>query len=145
MQPPSSNFMIDIRPYRMDDELEVIQLWKKVFPETPPHNDPLRDIQSKLKIQLGLFLVAVKDHLLVGTAMAGYDGHRGWIYYLAVDPAYRRKDIGTVLMKEAEDLLAQTSCPKLNLQIRADNSDLQALYEKLGYSVEERISMGKKL
>ena len=145
MQPPSSNFMIDIRPYRMDDELEVIQLWKKVFPETPLHNDPLRDIQSKLKIQPGLFLVAENDRLLVGTAMAGYDGHRGWIYYLAVDPAYRRNGIGTALMKKAEGLLAQMSCPKLNLQIRADNSDLQAFYEKLGYSVEERISMGKKL
>ena len=137
--------MIDIRPYRMDDELEVIQLWKKVFPETPLHNDPLRDIQRKLKIQPGLFLVAVKEHLLVGTAMAGYDGHRGWIYYLAVDPAYRRNGIGTALMKKAEGLLAQMSCPKLNLQIRADNSDLQAFYEKLGYSVEERISMGKQL
>ena len=137
--------MIDIRPYRMDDELEVIQLWKKVFPETPLHNDPLRDIQSKLKIQPGLFLVAENDRLLVGTAMAGYDGHRGWIYYLAVDPAYRRNGIGTALMKKAEGLLAQMSCPKLNLQIRADNSDLQAFYEKLGYSVEERISMGKQL
>jgi ribosomal protein S18 acetylase RimI-like enzyme len=137
--------MIDIRPYRMDDELEVIQLWKKVFPETPLHNDPIRDIQRKLKIQPGLFLVAVNDHLLVGTAMAGYDGHRGWIYYLAVDPAYRRKGIGTALMKKAEGLLAQKDCPKLNLQIRANNSDLQAFYEKLGYSVEERISMGKKL
>lgn len=145
MQPPNLNFMIDIRPYRMDDELEVIQLWKKVFPEAPLHNDPLRDIQSKLKIQPGLFLVAVKDHLLVGTAMAGYDGHRGWVYYLAVDQAYRRKGIGTALMKEAESLLAQMSCPKLNLQIRADNSDLQTFYEKLGYSVEERISMGKQL
>ncbi len=77
--------------------------------------------------------------------MAGYDGHRGWIYYLAVDPAYRRKGIGTALMKKAEGLLAQKDCPKLNLQIRANNSDLQAFYEKLGYSVEERISMGKKL
>lgn len=137
--------MIDIRPYRMDDELEVIQLWKKVFPETPLHNDPLRDIQSKLKVQPGLFLVAVNGRLVVGSAMAGYDGHRGWIYYLAVDPAYRRNGIGTALMKKAEGLLAQMSCPKLNLQIRADNSDLQTFYEKLGYSVEERISMGKKL
>ena len=137
--------MIDIRPYRMDDELEVVQLWKKVFPETPLHNDPLRDIQRKLKIQPGLFLVAEKEHLLVGTAMAGYDGHRGWVYYLAVDPAYRRNGIGTALMKKAEGLLAQKDCPKLNLQIRANNSDLQAFYEKLGYSVEERISMGKKL
>ncbi len=137
--------MIDIRPYRMDDELEVVQLWKKVFPESPLHNDPIRDIQRKLKIQPGLFLVAVNDHLLVGTSMAGYDGHRGWIYYLAVDPAYRRNGIGTALMKKVEGLLAQRDCPKLNLQIRANNSDLQAFYEKSGYSVEERISMGKQL
>ena len=137
--------MIDIRPYRMDDELEVTQLWKKAFPETPPHNDPIKDIQSKLKIQPELFLVAVNDHLLVGSAMAGYDGHRGWVYYLAGDPSYRRNGIVTALMKKVEGLLAQMSCSKLNLQIRADNSDLQALYEKLGYSVEERISMGKKL
>jgi ribosomal protein S18 acetylase RimI-like enzyme len=129
----------------MDDELEVTQLWKKAFPETPPHNDPIKDIQSKLKIQPELILVAVNDHLLVGTAMAGYDGHRGWVYYLAVDPSYRRNGIGTALMKKVEGLLAQMSCSKLNLQIRADNSDLQAFYEKLGYSVEERISMGKKL
>ena len=137
--------MIDIRPYRTDDELEVIQLWTKVFPVTPAHNDPIRDIQHKLKIQPELFLVAIKDHLLVGTAMAGFDGHRGWIYYLAVDPACRRNGIGTALMEKAEGLLVQKGCPKLNLQIRADNSDLQAFYEKLGYSVEERISMGKKL
>ena len=103
--------MIDIRPYRMDDELEVVQLWKKVFPESPLHNDPIRDIQRKLKIQPGLFLVAVNDHLLVGTSMAGYDGHRGWIYYLAVDPAYRRNGIGTALMKKVEGLLAQRDCP----------------------------------
>ncbi len=137
--------MIDIRPYRTDDELEVIQLWKKIFPETPQHNDPIRDIQSKLKIQPELFLVAVKDHLLVGTAMAGFDGHRGWVYYLAVDPSYRRNGIGTALMKKEEGLLVQKGCPKLNLQIRVNNSDLQAFYGKLGYKVEQRISMGKKL
>jgi hypothetical protein len=75
--------------------------------------------------------------------MAGFDGHRGWVYYLAIDPAYRRNGIGTALMKKAEGLLVQKGCPKLNLQIRADNSDLKAFYEKLGYTIEERISMGK--
>lgn len=77
--------------------------------------------------------------------MVGYDGHRGWVYYLAVDPAYRRNGIGTALMEKVEGLLVQKGRPKLNLQNRADNSDLQAFYEKLGYTVEERISMGKKL
>lgn len=69
--------------------------------------------------------------------MAGYDGHRGWVYYLAVDPAYRRNGIGTALMEKVEGFLVQKGCPKLNLQIRADNSDLQAFYERLGYTVEE--------
>ena len=136
--------MVDIRSYRPDDELDVIQLWKKIFPNTPSHNDPLKDIQTKLEVQSDLFLIAETNQQLVGTAMAGFDGHRGWVYYLAVDPAYRRKGIGTALMKKAEKLLAHIGCSKLNLQIRANNSDVQAFYEKLGYGVEDRISMGKR-
>ena len=98
--------MVDIRSYRPDDEPGVIQLWKKIFPNTPSHNDPLKDIKTKLKIQSDLFLVADTNQQLVGTVMAGFDGHRGWVYYLAVDPAYRRKSIGTALMNNAEELLS---------------------------------------
>jgi len=127
--------MADIRSYRPDDEFDVIQLWKKVFPNTPSHNDPQRDIQTKLEVQPDLLLVAEINQQLVGTAMAGFDGHSGWVYYLAVDPAYRRKGIGTALMKKAEKLLSQIGCSKLNLQIRANNSDVRAFYEKLGYGV----------
>lgn len=136
--------MVEIRSYRPVDEPDVIQLWKKVFPNTPSHNDPQRDIQTKLEVQPDLLLVAETNQQLVGTAMAGFDGHRGWVYYLAVDPAYRRKGIGTALMKKAEKLLSQIGCSKLNLQIRANNSDVRAFYEKLGYGVEDRISMGKR-
>ncbi len=76
--------------------------------------------------------------------MAGFDGNSGWVYSLAVDPDFRRKGIGTALMKKAEKLLSQIGCSKLNLQIRANNSDVRAFYEKLGYGVEDRISMGKR-
>ena len=136
--------MAEIRSYRPDDEPDVIQLWKKVFPNTPSHNNPQRDIKTKLMVQSDLFLVAEINQELAGTAMAGFDGHRGWVYYLAVDPAYRRKGIGTALMNKAERLLSQIGCSKLNLQIRANNSEGRAFYEKLGYGVEDRISMGKR-
>ncbi|MFV9675660.1 MAG: GNAT family acetyltransferase, partial [Anaerolineales bacterium] len=81
----------------------------------------------------------------VGTAMAGFDGHRGWVYYVAVHPDYRRQGIGSALMSEVEAALAHHGCPKLNLQIRSSNAEVQAFYESLGYLIEDRISMGKQL
>ena len=137
--------MITIRPYRPEDEDNVIQLWERVFPDSPPHNNPIKDIRTKRSVQPDLFLVAILDDILVGTAMAGFDGHRGWVYYLGVDPDYRRRGIGTALMRRVESKLAALGCPKLNLQIRAHNVEVQAFYEKLGYLSEDRISMGRKL
>ena len=137
--------MISIRAFNQGDKEDVIHLWENVFPDSPAHNDPVRDIQNKLQVQPELFLVAFADSHLVGTAMAGFDGHRGWVYYLAVDPDYRRQGIGTALMKSVEASLFKNGCPKLNLQIRADNGAVRAFYEKLGYQFEERISMGKQL
>ena len=137
--------MIAIRPYRPEDEESVIQLWERVFPDSPPHNNPVRDIRTKRSVQPDLFLVAIQDDRLVGTAMAGFDGHRGWVYYLGVDPDFRRQGIGTALMKRVETKLAALGCPKLNLQIRAHNAEVQAFYEKIGYLSEDRISMGRKL
>lgn len=137
--------MIEIRAYHPNDEQSVIHLWKTVFPEAPPRNDPRNDIQTKSKLQPDLFLVALAGKQLIGTAMAGFDGHRGWVYYLAVAPDYQRQGIGTAIMQMVEESLAQMGCPKLNLQIRADNAEVQAFYESLGYDVEQRISMGKEL
>ncbi len=137
--------MIDIRSYHPDDEPSVIQLWKTVFPDAPPRNDPRKDINTKSKLQPDLFLVALTGNLLVGTAMAGFDGHRGWIYYLAVAPDYQRQGIGTAIMQKVEESLTQLGCPKLNLQIRADNVEVHAFYERQGYETEQRISMGKEL
>ena len=137
--------MMNIRRYRQADESDVIDLWREVFPSAPARNDPLKDIELKLTEQPELFLVAIVDGLLVGTAMAGFDGHRGWVYYVAVNPAYRRRGIGSALMIEVEAALSQYGCPKLNLQIRSSNADVQAFYESLGYILEDRISMGKQL
>ncbi len=136
---------ISIRPFREEDQDNVIQLWDKVFPDAPPHNNPARDIRTKREVQPELFLVAVVEELIVGTAMAGFDGHRGWVYYLGVDPDFQRRGIGTALMKRVESRLLGLGCPKLNLQIRSNNDEVQAFYESLGYFLEDRLSMGKKI
>ena len=136
---------ISIRPFREEDQDNVIQLWDKVFPDAPAHNNPARDIRTKREVQPELFLVAVVEELIVGTAMAGFDGHRGWVYYLGVDPDFQRRGIGTALMKRVESRLIGLGCPKLNLQIRSNNAEVQAFYESLGYFSEDRLSMGKKI
>lgn len=137
--------MIEIRPYSESDEAAVVGLWREVFPDPPAWNDPEADVRRKLAVQRELFLVATLDAEIVGTAMAGYDGHRGWVYYLVVGPRHRRRGIGAALMRNVEERLARLGCPKLNLQVRATNGRVVAFYEKLGYQVEERISMGKRL
>ncbi|MBN1147818.1 MAG: GNAT family acetyltransferase [Anaerolineales bacterium] len=137
--------MLLIRPYSEDDEPAVARLWRQVFPDAPAWNRPESDIRCKLAVQRELFLVALLGGELVGTAMAGYDGHRGWVYYVAVSPERRRQGIGTQLMQRVEAELAQIGCPKLNLQVRAANAQVVEFYRKLGYQVEERISMGKRL
>lgn len=137
--------MMKYRPYQQKDENSVIELWETVFPKAPAHNNPLRDIHAKLHVQPQLFFVAESDERVVGTVMSGFDGHRGWVYYVAVHPEFRRQGIGSALMEKAESALLEMGCRKLNLQIRADNAPVQRFYESLGYRVEERISMGKRL
>jgi ribosomal protein S18 acetylase RimI-like enzyme len=134
---------LQIRTYDESDERAVTTLWKEVFAYTTPHNDPARSIRRKISVQRELFFVAQVDGRVVGTVMGGYDGHRGWIYSLAVTPAARRRGIGTALMKHVERELAQRGCPKINLQLLAANAATVAFYKSLGYAVEERINMGK--
>jgi ribosomal protein S18 acetylase RimI-like enzyme len=136
---------IEVRPYLESDEIAVVALWRQVFSDVPGRNDPEKDIKRKLGVQRELFLVATAGSELVGTAMAGYDGHRGWVHYLAVHPDHRRQGIGTALMRSIEERLTRMGCPKLNLQVRATNQVVLPFYKRLGYSVEERISMGKPL
>jgi ribosomal protein S18 acetylase RimI-like enzyme len=127
------------------DRADVVELWHEVFTDAPSWNNPEADIQRKMDVQRELFLVALVEQKLVGTAMAGYDGHRGWVYYVAVKQEHRRRGIGSALMRRVEVDLARMGCPKLNLQVRASNKKVVAFYKRLGYEVEERVSMGKRL
>ena len=136
---------MEIRPYREEDLAEVVEFWRRVFPNAPPHNDPSRVIEKKLKVQRELFVVAIDGGRIVGTAMGGFDGHRGWVYSVGVCPDHRRQGIGSALMKRVEDDLACIGCPKLNLQVRGTNREAVRFYESLGYEVEDRVSMGRKL
>jgi len=134
-----------VRNYAPTDRNQVVALWNDVFPGSTGHNDPEESIDRKVAVDDGLFFVALDGDVIVGTALAGYDGHRGWLYSLAVSPDCQRCGIGTKLVRHAEQVLAQRGCPKLNLQVRADNAAVVAFYESLGYQSEERISMGKLL
>lgn len=134
-----------IRPYEDADESAVIALWREVLPDDAPHNDPATTIRRKLAVERDLFFVAVAESAVIGTVMGGYDGHRGWIYSVAVQPRHRRAGIGTALLRRLEQALAERSCLKVNLQVRASNAGVVAFYEKLGYIVEDRVSMGKRL
>ena len=136
---------MEIRPYGESDEEAVAALWREVFPDAPAWNVPEEDIRRKLTVQRGLFLVACADGEVVGTALGGYDGHRGWVHLVAVSPRHRRLGIGAELMRRVEEGLTALGCPKLNLQVRPSNEDVVAFYERLGYAVEDRVSMGKRL
>jgi len=123
----------------------VVALWKKVFGYEAAHNDPGLVIDKKLVVDDQLFFVAVADEAVVGTIMAGYDGHRGWIYSVAVAPSHRRQRIGRRLVSHAEQALTALGCVKINLQILAGNESVAGFYAALGYSLEPRISMGKRI
>ena len=124
---------------------EVMALWRTVFGYDAAHNDPGRAIDMKLQVRDGLFFVALVEDRVVGTAMAGYDGHRGWIYSIAVHPDCRRKGLGSALLQNAMEKLLDRGCMKVNLQILQENQSVKRFYEANGFSVEERVSMGKKL
>jgi ribosomal protein S18 acetylase RimI-like enzyme len=133
-----------IRPYLSADENAVIGLWYRCD-LLRSWNNPKQDIDRNVKVNPELFLVGVVDGKVVATAMGGYDGHRGWVYYLAVDPVYQRRGFGRLIMEAIEGKLLVIGCPKINLQIRTNNIDVVTFYESIGYSTEERISMGKRL
>jgi ribosomal protein S18 acetylase RimI-like enzyme len=133
-----------IRAYETPDEQAVIALWQECG-LTRPWNDPRRDIACKLTEQPELFLVGTYEGAVVSTAMVGFDGHRGWVYYLAVAPKHRGKSFGRTLMQEAERLLIERGCPKLNLQVRTSNAEAVEFYRKLGYAQDAVVSFGRRL
>jgi ribosomal protein S18 acetylase RimI-like enzyme len=136
---------MDIGSYQDHHHDGVVELWRQVFPDDPPWNEPVAALAAKLAVQPELVFVASEDGEVVGAVMAGYDGHRGWIYALAVHPAQRRKGIATALVGAVERQLAALGCVKLNLQVRAGNAAVVGFYEALGYATEDRISLGKRL
>ncbi len=136
---------MDIRTYQNTDRDAVSALWRHALPDNAPHNQPEMAIDRKLAVDPDLFLVAVNDGSVIGTVMGGYDGHRGWVYSLAVTPESRRSGVATALMDKLEDELRALGCMKINLQVRGSNAEVVEFYRTMGYDVEDRISMGKRL
>lgn len=137
--------MLRIRPFRLEDSEDVIRLWRECD-LVRPWNDPQKDIERKLTVQPELFIVAEnREAAVIGTAMIGYEGHRGWVYYLAVKPACQGQGVGRALMHEAESLLLARGCPKIQLLVRAGNSQVVDFYEQQGYEKADVFMLGKRL
>jgi len=140
----ATDIEMTIRPYSPEDENTVIKLWRKCD-LLRPWNNPKLDIQRKLKVNPELFLLGLVNGEAVATVMGGYEGHRGWVNYLAVDPAYRRRGLGRQIMEAVEGKILAMGCPKINLLIRRDNPAAVNFYETMGYKMDEVVSMGKRL
>ena len=133
-----------IRQFHTDNREDVIELWTQCG-LVAPQNNPKRDIERKLQVNPEWFLLGELEGKVIATCMAGYEGHRGWINYLAVSPRYRRQGFATRMMQEAERILKDAGCPKINLQIRSSNKDVVAFYEAIGFKKDDVVSMGKRL
>jgi ribosomal protein S18 acetylase RimI-like enzyme len=133
-----------IRIYQTSDEEQVVGLWQDCG-LVVSWNDPRQDIARKLAVQPDLFWIAESGDRLVGTIMVGYEGHRGWINYLAVAPDHQRLSIGRRMMQRAEDELRKLGCPKINLQVRTSNQQVITFYQRLGFKVDDVMSLGKRL
>jgi ribosomal protein S18 acetylase RimI-like enzyme len=132
---------MNIRKFQEKDRLSLISLWQRVFPDDPSHNEPSKVISAKLAVD-DLIFVAEQNDQIVGACMAGYDGHRGWLYAVAVSPDFRRSGIGSLLVNAANQQLKILGCIKVNLQIRSTNTSVAAFYKSLGFATEDRLSMG---
>lgn len=135
---------LQIRPFRPEDQATVIALWQACG-LTRPWNDPAKDIERKRAEQPELFFVGEWGGRIVASAMAGYDGHRGWVNYLSVEPALQGRGLGAALMRHIEAQLTARGCPKLNLQVRQGNDAVLGFYARLGYGDDQVIGLGKRL
>jgi ribosomal protein S18 acetylase RimI-like enzyme len=133
-----------IRPFELADEDAVVDLWRRCN-LTRSWNDPAKDVRRKLRIHGELFLVGVDGGKIVATVMAGYEGHRGAINYLGVDPDCRRHGLGRRIMAEAERLLLERGCPKINLMVRGSNREAIGFYESIGYALDDVVCLSKRL
>lgn len=135
---------MDIRNFAESDRASLIELWKACS-LTRPWNNPNKDIDRKVQFQPDLFFVAEVDSSLIASAMAGYDGHRGSVFYLAVHPDYQGRGYGQKLMRYIEESLVELGCPKLNILVRSTNESALGFYENLSYTVDDVVSVGKRL
>jgi len=133
-----------LRSYRPGDREALVALWS-ICELTRPWNNPHRDIDRKLARDGDNLLVLEEDNQLIGSVMVGYEGHRGWVNYLAVHPDHQRQGLGRLLMNEAERRLRDLGCAKVNLQVRASNETAREFYRQIGYTVDEAVSFGKRL
>jgi len=136
--------MIDIRPIADGEEAAVIGIWS-VCGLTRPWNDPAQDLKLARDTAASTVLVAADGGRIVGSVMVGFEGHRGWVYYLAVDPQHRGTGLGRRLMAAAENWLTAQGAPKLQLMVRAENTAALAFYERLGLERQEVVVMGRRL
>lgn len=135
---------MQIRVFQPADETAVIALWESCG-LVRPTNNPRKDIQRKLAVNPEMFLVGEREGKIIASVMVGYEGHRGWINYLAVSPEWQRQGLGRQLMAAAEQLLRGRRCPKINLQVRNTNHAVMEFYKRLGYGIDGATSMGKRL
>lgn len=135
---------LTIRKFQLADKVHVVALWNSAFPDDPPHNNPDKVLRQKLAVD-DLIFVGTMGESIVGACIAGYDGHRGWLYAVAVQPQHRRYGVGSMLIKHTVEQLKQIGCMKVNIQIRATNSEVASFYRSLGFIEEERVSMGIRL
>ena len=133
-----------IRSHQSGDYNAILNLWSACN-LTRSWNDPQLDIARKLSVQAEWFLVGLINEEIIASAMFGYDGHRGWVNYLAVLPEHQGKGFARKLMTHGENLLKAAGCPKINLQIRQSNIDVMKFYEELGYTKDDVVSYGKRL
>ncbi|MDM9384013.1 GNAT family acetyltransferase [Chlorogloeopsis sp. ULAP01] len=138
------NINIVVRPYQEQDEEQVIELWHNCG-LVVPWNHPRKDIWLKLQVQPELFLIGLVETQVIATIMAGYEGHRGWLNYLAIAPEYQRQGIGQYMVEQVITKLKAMNCPKINLQIRTFNTSVIKFYECLGFKIDDVVSMGKRL
>ena len=135
---------MEIRRFCKTDIESVIELWEDCG-LVVPWNNPRLDIERKLRHQPELFLVGIIDNKIIATAMAGYDGHRGWVYYLAINPNYQKSGYGKLMMDEAEKILLKMGCPKINIMVRDTNLDVINFYKSIGYETQSVSTLGIRL
>ena len=133
-----------IRPFQTEDEDALVALWK-MCELTVPWNNPHKDIARKLQVQPELFFVGILDSNLIATVMGGYDVHHRWINFLAIQPDFRENGYGQKIMNSVETVIREMGCPKINLQIRTGNDKISIFYQKLGFTNDHVVSMGKRL